>query len=181
MAIRLEDSTGKTVANPTAQQVRDTVGRIGGDLDHCILELADGGFLQTAGSRGQLFIEYGDQTGSLQEAERNYDNESAGDVFVLAMRSPAEALAQLGVDGVGAGQSGSRARAAGATGTAGASGAASAAAGITGSDAAGAASRASLKDTILSTAKQQASREVQFTLRRFIRRAVGMVLGKRRF
>jgi hypothetical protein len=85
-AITLEDSNGTVIHGPSAADIRSALERIGRDLEHCILDLgASGGFVQAAGSRGRLTLQYRDETGMYESARSDLDAATAERVFTDAL------------------------------------------------------------------------------------------------
>ncbi len=62
-AYAIEPSSGPTVRQPSEEQVRCIVERVGQDLEHCILTIPGGDFLQTTGEYGKLWFQYVDASG----------------------------------------------------------------------------------------------------------------------
>ena len=81
----LEDSDGGQRANPSEAEISAAIARIGDSLDHCILHLPGGAFVQTAGGRNRLFIEYGDASGLFESAKTDFDAAMVAGVFAAAM------------------------------------------------------------------------------------------------
>ncbi len=67
-SVRLEDSNGHVIQNPTEDQIRATINKIGSGIEHCVLSTGDT-FIQTAGSKDGLFVEVNEGSG-LREASR---------------------------------------------------------------------------------------------------------------
>lgn len=81
----LEDSEGNRRANPSASDIAATLRQIGDTLDHCILHLPGDAFVQTAGSRNRLLIQYADASGFFESAKSDFDTATVGSVFAAAM------------------------------------------------------------------------------------------------
>lgn len=89
-SITLEDSDGKTVKNPTEAQIISTLEKIGSTLDHCILDLGDPGFLQAAGSKGRLLIQYSDGSDMYESVKSDFTAAAVGKIFLDAMSGRTE-------------------------------------------------------------------------------------------
>lgn len=86
MNVSLEPSEGPTIQNPTRQQVRSMLDRIGNGLDHCILSYGtEEEFLQAAGSRNRLLIQYRDAGGTFESVRSDLDVAFVERAFVGAM------------------------------------------------------------------------------------------------
>ncbi len=83
-AVILEDSNGGRIADPSESQILSTVEHIGDSLDHCILHLGDEEYLQTAGERNRLFIEYADVGGMFRSAKADFDAATVARIFTSA-------------------------------------------------------------------------------------------------
>jgi|SRR5690554_3452150 len=66
--ITLEDSKGHIIQNPTEDQIRTTINKIGNEIDYCILTMGNT-FIQTAGSKNGLMIQVNDGS-VVKEADR---------------------------------------------------------------------------------------------------------------
>ena len=89
-AVRLEDSGGKAIENPSEDDVRGTVDRIGVSIDHCTLDLGQAGYVQAAGAPNALFVEYRDGTGMYSSPRADLDADAVGRIFVEAMNGRTE-------------------------------------------------------------------------------------------
>lgn len=83
--IILEDSEGGRQGNPTESQIRATIERIGDSLDHCILHLPGGEFVQTAGDRDRLLIQYSDAGEIVESAGAEFDAAQVTRIFMAAV------------------------------------------------------------------------------------------------
>ena len=83
-AVILEDSKEGRIADPSESQILSTVEHIGDSLDHCILHLGDEEYLQTAGERNRLFIEYADVGGMFRSAKTDFDAATVARIFTSA-------------------------------------------------------------------------------------------------
>lgn len=82
----LEDSNGKIIDNPSKEQVLAAVERLGAGLDHCILSIGTGSdFVQSAGSKNKLCIQYRDASGMFESARGDFDAATVGRVFIEAL------------------------------------------------------------------------------------------------
>ncbi len=81
----LEDSQGKTIKNPTPEQIQAKVAKIGAGLDFCTLNFGDEFFIQAAGDHNRLFLQYRDAAGMHESTEANFDNASVAKIFVAAL------------------------------------------------------------------------------------------------
>jgi hypothetical protein len=84
-AIVLEDSDGNHQNNPSEDRILSTLEKIGGALEHCILHLGDAGFIQTAGSKDRLLIQYSDASGMYESTRSDFDAVTVGRIFIDAM------------------------------------------------------------------------------------------------
>ena len=80
----LKTSDGVRKENPSEEEIRSALGKIGGGIEYCILEPADGGFIQAAGLKNRLRIRYRDDSGYYESADDNFSAESAGDILAEA-------------------------------------------------------------------------------------------------
>lgn len=84
--VTLEPSDGPTIQNPTKEQVRSTLERIGNGLDHCILSYGTKEeFVQAAGGRNRLLIQYSDARGMFESARNDLDVAVVERVFADAL------------------------------------------------------------------------------------------------
>jgi hypothetical protein len=81
----LEDSEGGIQNNPTESHIAATLGRIGDTIDHCILHLPGDAFVQTAGGRNRLLIQYADASGFFESAKSDFDTATVSGIFAAAM------------------------------------------------------------------------------------------------
>ncbi len=82
----LEDSNGKRIANPGGEQILGTLNRIGTSIEHCILELGSSDdFIQAAGSRDRLLVQYRDSTGMYESARSDLDSKTVGQMLMDAI------------------------------------------------------------------------------------------------
>jgi hypothetical protein len=84
-SIMLEDSEGNRIVDPSEDQIASVIEKIGGKLDHCILHLGSGKFLQTAGSRNQLLLQYDDGSGLFESSRTDFDAQTVSRIFVSAL------------------------------------------------------------------------------------------------
>jgi hypothetical protein len=86
----LEDSDGKIIENPTEAQLVSVLNLIGGGLDHCVLTFADSTgrewFVQTAGSKAGLLLQYSDASGQYESTRSDFDVATVGRVFLDAAK-----------------------------------------------------------------------------------------------
>jgi len=86
MNVTLEPSEGPSIRNPSREQIRMTLDRIGNGLDHCILELGtQDEYLQAAGSAGRLLVQYRDTRGMFESVRSDLDVALVECVFADAM------------------------------------------------------------------------------------------------
>jgi hypothetical protein len=84
--VTLEPSEGSSIRNPTREQIRSMLERIGNGLDHCILELgAETEYVQAAGARNRLLVQYRDAIGMFESVRSDLDVAAVERVFVDAM------------------------------------------------------------------------------------------------
>jgi len=84
--VTLEPSEGPTVQNPTKEQVRSMLGRIGSGLDHCILSYGtEDEFVQAAGGKNRLLIQYSDAGGMFESVRSDLDVAVVERAFIDAM------------------------------------------------------------------------------------------------
>jgi hypothetical protein len=84
MDIFLEDSDGRRQNNPSEGQIVATLERIGSSLDHCILNLPDDSFVQTAGGGSGLLVQYRDASGMYESDRSDFDVATVARVFAEA-------------------------------------------------------------------------------------------------
>lgn len=84
--VTLEPSEGSSIRNPTREQVRSMLERIGNGLDHCILEPGtETGYVQACGGAGRLLLQYRDATGMFESVRSDLDVAAVERVFLDAM------------------------------------------------------------------------------------------------
>ncbi|MFP4373121.1 MAG: hypothetical protein ACLFPO_02220 [Spirochaetaceae bacterium] len=158
-AVILEDSNGGRIADPSESQILSTVEQIGDSLDHCILHLGDEEFLQTAGERNRLFIEYADVGGMFRSAKTDFDATTVARIFASAGQGSHGWKREYVFERTGAGDGVAGARVAGA-GT-------------------GAGAEASLKDQLLDSVKKGVQREASYGVGRMVRGLIRNVTRRR--
>ena len=80
--VYIEDSNGNITNDPGKEQIRALVERIGGDLDFCILNLGEEhGFVQAAGSKNRLLIQYRDASGMYDSEDSDFSVETVTKIF----------------------------------------------------------------------------------------------------
>jgi hypothetical protein len=181
--VKLEDSTGKMVDNPTPEQIEAAIGDVGSRTDHCILHLPGESFVQTAGSRDRLFVQYSDG-GEIMESDRiDFDAATVARIFVDAMEGSsgwksdyvfASAGGGAG-DGASEERRGARMGGLGRLGGLGAIGTGAAAGDQAGTGASGS---QSMKDQLLSSVKREVNREVSRGVGKLVRNVFRSVSGR---
>jgi len=81
MAFFLEDSEGGRQDNPSEAQIAATLERIGTSLDHCVLHLSGGDFVQTAGDASGLLVQYSDSSGFYESGASDFDVATVARIF----------------------------------------------------------------------------------------------------
>ncbi len=84
VGIYLEDSNGSCIQAPSDAQIRATLEQLGGALEHCILHLPGGAFVQTAGEPGRLVLEYADAEGRYESDHADLDVSTVASIFAAA-------------------------------------------------------------------------------------------------
>ncbi|TVQ24291.1 MAG: hypothetical protein EA383_11560 [Spirochaetaceae bacterium] len=82
----IEPSSGPTIRQPSEDDVRSIVERVGQDLEHCILTIPGGDILQTTGEYGKLWFQYADATGMYTCTADSMPNAEVARVFDEALR-----------------------------------------------------------------------------------------------
>ncbi|NBF41262.1 MAG: hypothetical protein GVY14_12695 [Spirochaetes bacterium] len=161
-AVILEDSNGGRVADPSESQILSTVEQIGNSLDHCILHLGGDEYLQTAGERNRLFIEYSDVGGMFRSTKTDFDAVTVGQIFAAAMQGSQGWKREYVFDRTGAG--------------------AGVADGGTGAEAHSGGARASgtsVKDQLLDSVKKGVQQEASYGVGRMVRGLIRNVTRRR--
>ncbi len=83
--ITLEDSLGKKITDPTQEQIRETINKIGHEIDHCILNVG-GNYIQAAGRRNELFVETDVGSGLIGADRSDYSAEDVYQMFIGFLR-----------------------------------------------------------------------------------------------
>jgi hypothetical protein len=82
----LEPSEGSSIPNPTGEQIRSMLERIGNGLDHCILDLgAETEYVQAAGAANRLLVQYRDTAGMFESLRSDLDVAAVHRIFLDAM------------------------------------------------------------------------------------------------
>jgi|GEM_PF-1426157 len=84
--ITLEDSTGKVIQDPTETQIRETIFKIGEEIDHCILTV-ENNFIQTTGKKNELYVEADVGSGSIAADRADYSSEDVFQMFLGFLNS----------------------------------------------------------------------------------------------
>ena len=84
-SVFLEDSEGRRHADPSAEQIGELLHQIGGQLDHCILHLPGDAFLQCAGDKSGLLIQYSDGRELFESGKSDFDPSTVASIFTKAM------------------------------------------------------------------------------------------------
>ncbi len=83
--IFLEDSNGKIVNNPSEEDISAALENIGTKTEHCILNLdSDISFIQAAGSKNSLFIQYSDNSGIYESSRNDMKVSEVSEIFKSA-------------------------------------------------------------------------------------------------
>lgn len=153
-AVILEDSNGGRFTDPSESQILSTVEHIGNSLDHCILHLGDDEYLQTAGERNRLFIEYSDVGGMFRSTKTDFDAATVARIFTAAGQGAHGWKREYVFERTGAG------------------------AGVAGAGT-GAESDGSLKDQLLDSVKKGVQREASYGVGRMVRGLIRNVTRRR--
>lgn len=186
--VRLEDSNGQEVSNPSEAQIRETIAAVGTDIEHCILHLSDDSFVQTAGDRDRLLIEYSDSNGFFESGRVDFDAETVANIFAEAMNGNHTWKTEYNFSRSGepSGSGGAESGRGGASGSE-TSGTrpgerGGAIPGEHGHGGHGTASMGgSLKDKVIGQVKREVGREATYGLNSIIRRVMRTIFGGRRF
>jgi|SRR5690554_1610420 len=77
----LEDSNGHIIQNPTEEQIRATINKVGRGIDHCILSTGNT-FIQTADSGNGLLVEVNDGSGVKEADKADFSPEEVCTIFI---------------------------------------------------------------------------------------------------
>jgi hypothetical protein len=164
-SVFLEDSDGNLIENPTEQQIRSCLERIGNGLDHCILDLGNRGYVQTTGGRSRLLLQYADTAGMYESSRSDLSVSDVAGVFASALNGKVEWKTTYDFNRIGDGIGEGASTEADSPGRATGSGQSSAPAG----------GKKPFKDQLLDSVKQ----EVQGGVNRMVRNGVRGLFGKK--
>lgn len=171
-SVFLEDSEGRRHAEPSAEQIGELLHQIGGRLDHCILHLPGDAFLQCAGDKSGLLIQYSDGQELFESGKSDFDPSTVASIFSKAMNGDMSWRNEYVFHPMGNPAGGD---------TASSTGSAFARGGSTDrdSDDAGAgATEGSLKDQLLRAAKREIKRETSRGIGNLVRKGIRSITGR---
>ena len=171
-SVFLEDSEGHRHADLSPEQIGELLQQIGGKLDHCILHLPGDTFLQCAGDKSGLLIQYSDGRELFESGKSDFDPSTVAAIFGKAINGDMSWREEYVFRPLGSAAGGDTAASIG-------TGFAPRGSTVRESDEASAGgNEGSLKDQLLRAAKSEIKRETSRGIGNLVRKGIRSITGR---